>query len=282
MKKRNWIPVIVMLACFVLFAAYRVYDRSVTDTKAPVITATDGATVPEISVADEQALLQGVTARDARDGDVTDSIIVEKVSSVGQDGEILVTYAAFDSSGNVGKFQRNMRYTDYIGPRFSLTQPLVFSYGAQYDVLKYVCAEDATDGDIRHRIKTTQVSQGALSDEGVHEILFRVTNSLGDTEELVLPVQVQYAGKYEGQLYLNSYLIYLNAGARFDPQSYLRNVVYRGSSTQLSGGVPNSVKLHMNNTVDMKTPGVYAVEYTVSDAAGVWSAYSKLIVVVEG
>ena len=282
MKKRNWIPVIVMLACFVLFAAYRVYDRSVTDTKAPVITAADGATVPEISVADEQALLQGVTARDARDGDVTDSIIVEKVSSVGQDGEILVTYAAFDSSGNVGKFQRNMRYTDYIGPRFSLTQPLVFSYGAQYDVLKYVRAEDATDGDIRHRIKTTQISQGALSDEGVHEILFRVTNSLGDTEELVLPVQVQYAGKYEGQLYLNSYLIYLNAGDRFDPQSYLRNVVYRGSSTQLSGSVPNSVKLHMNNTVDMKTPGVYTVEYTVSDAAGDWSAYSKLIVVVEG
>jgi hypothetical protein len=38
----------------------------------------------------------------------------------------------------------------------------------------------------------------------------------------------------------------------------------------------------MNNTVDMKTPGVYAVEYTVSDAAGDWSAYSKLIVVVEG
>ena len=282
MKKRNWIPVLVMLICFGLFMAYRLYQRAVTDTKAPVITAQDEAGVPEISVKDENALLQGVTAQDARDGDVTGSIIVERISSTGENGQILVTYAAFDSSGNVGKLQRPMRYTDYIGPRFSLTQPLVFSYGGQYDVLNYVRAEDSMDGDIRHRIRTTQVSENALSEEGTHEILFQVTNSLGDTEALVLPVQVQYAGKYEGQLYLKQYLVYLKTAEPFDAQAYLQNVVYRGENTNLAGRVPGALKLEVNHTVDTRTPGVYTVDYTVSDAGGAWSAFSRLIVVVEG
>lgn len=282
MKKRNWIPVIILLVCLALFIAYQIYDRSTTDTKAPVITIADMEQIPEISVADEQALLQGVTAKDDRDGDVTDSIIVERVNSISGDGQITVTYAAFDRSGNVAKAQRTMRYTDYTGPRYALTKPLIFTNGAQFDVLNFVQATDTLDGDIRHRVKTTLVSNSTLSEAGTHQILFRVTNSLGDTEELILPVEVQYAGKYEGQLYLKQYLTYLPVGASFDPENYLQNVVYRGSSTQLAYWIPDSLKLEVTGTVDTQTPGVYEIGYTVSDEGEHWSAYSKLIVVVEG
>lgn len=284
MKKRNWIWVTIMALCLLLFAAYWTYNRSVTDTTPPTITIAQPEQIPEISVEDPQSvLLQGVTAKDNRDGDVTSSVIVESLGSINDEHEITVTYAAFDKSGNVGKAQRTVRYTDYVGPRFALTKPMIYTYGTQFDVLHVVQVSDRMDGDIRHRVKTMLVDDTSLSEEGVHNVRFRVTNSLGDMEELVLPVEVQYSGRYEAQLYLNEYLIYLPKGAVFTPEKYLLEVVYRGNSTLLRYRVPGTMKLEVEGTVDTQTPGMYPVAYTMTDAEnGNWSAYTKLIVVVEG
>lgn len=284
MKKRNWIPVTVMALCLLLFAAYWLYSRSIADTTPPAITIDQAEQIPEISVADPQSvLLQGVTARDSEDGDVTASVIVESLGSINENHEITVTYAAFDKSGNVGKAQRTVRYTDYVGPRFALTKPLIYTYGTQFDVLNNVQASDQRDGDIRHRVKTMLMEEEALSEEGIHDVRFRVTNSLGDMEELVLPVEVQYAGRYEAQLYLKEYLVYLPRGTAFVPERYLQEVVYRGTGTPLLYRVPGTMKLEVDGTVDTETPGVYPVAYTLTDAQnGLWSAYTKLIVVVEG
>ena len=284
MKKRNWIPVVVIILCLALFVAYWMYTRSITDTTAPMVTIANPEQIPEISVQDDTAvLLQGVTAKDDRNGDVTGSLIVESVSSINDDHEVTVTYAAFDKSGNVGKAKRTVRYTDYVGPRFGLTKPLIYVYGVQFDVLTNVEANDLLDGDIRHRVKTARMSEALLAEEGTHEVRFRVTNSLGDMEELILPVEVHYAEKYGAQLQLKDYLIYLPKGASFNAKSYLYEVVRRGVSTPLYQRIPNTMQLELNDPVDTNTPGVYTVTYTLeSKTDDHWTAYTKLIVVVEG
>lgn len=74
-------------------------------------------TAPAISFADEdrklvytenmkeEELLEGVSAVDDVDGDVTDSVLIEKISEMA-DGNVIVTYAALDSSNNVAKKTR--------------------------------------------------------------------------------------------------------------------------------------------------------------------------------
>lgn len=284
MKKRNWIPVLVIVLCLLLFAAYWLYTRSITDTTVPTITIANPEQIPEISVQDDTAvLLQGITAKDNRDGDVTDSLIVENISSINDNHEITITYAAFDKSGNVGKAKRTMRYTDYVGPRFSLTKPLIYVYGTSFDVLTNVQANDLRDGDIRHRVKTARMSEALLAEEGTHEVRFRVTNSLGDMEELILPVEVHYADKYGAQLQLKDYLVYLPQGASFNARSYLHEVIYRGISTPLYQRIPSTMELELVDPVDTNTPGVYTVTYTLTNNTNDhWTAYTKLIVVVEG
>lgn len=283
MKKRNLIMIIVLAACLVLFVAFWLFNRLRTDSTPPQITIAQAEQIPAISVRDPQTvLLQGVTAQDDRDGDVTVSVIVERLANISDSHEVKVTYAAFDSSGNVAKASRTIRYTDYEGPRFSLTKPLIYTYGTSFDVLNAVEATDWVDGDIRHKIKTTLLDEESLTAEGIHDVQFRVTNTLGDTQELVLPVEVQYAGRYGAQLQLTEYLIYLNAGSSFRAESYLQEVIWRGQSTGLTGRIPGGMKLTVDGTVDTQKPGVYPVAYTLSDAGGTWSAYSKLIVVVEG
>lgn len=285
MKKRNLILTILLAVCLVLFGLFWAYNRVRTDNTAPKITIDQPEQIPEISVQDPQdAMLQGISAWDSRDGDVTDRMIVEKITKLDASGQVQVTYAAFDKSGNVAKAQRIFRYTDYEGPRFSLTAPLIFTKGTQYDPLANMQANDLRDGDIRHRIKTTVMDSTALNDEGNHNIQFRVTNSLGDTESLILPVEVVASGHYSAQVELTDYLIYLPAGSSFRAEDYLKTFAYGAQKFELENGVPDELRLWLLGSVDTHTPGIYTVSYTMAFAGGNTNAqgYTKLIVVVEG
>ncbi len=68
----------------------------------------------EISYNDRQpiaALLEGVSARDGRDGDVTSSIMVESLIVLDNGEEAKVTYTAKDKSNNIVKASRIVSYS---------------------------------------------------------------------------------------------------------------------------------------------------------------------------
>lgn len=290
MKNRKWLHLFLVIVCLAVFFGYRILDRMYTDSKAPEITTGTGTL--EVSVQDPRtALLAGVSAKDNRDGNVTDSLVVEGVELLDPDGTINVTYAAFDKAGNVAKLTREAKYTDYESPRFTLTSPLVFAQNSNFDILSVIDAEDTLDGDISHRIRATILDETSISLLGNHEVKFRVTNTLGDTVELVLPVEVYPAGTYEATLLLKEYLVYLPVGSSFNAQSYLSQFILNKDITSLVSGMPENYALRTTGTVDTQTPGVYPVAYKVtytlvneanSDYNVTYTGYSKLIVVVEG
>ena len=101
------------------------YDAMHTDKDAPQIEV-DNAQLLEISVQDSMSsLLQGVSARDQQSGDLTDKVVVEGLQLINDSGLIEVSYAVADQSGNVAKVTREVKYTDYIGPKFTMTCPLI-------------------------------------------------------------------------------------------------------------------------------------------------------------
>ena len=53
----------------------------------------------------DEELLEGVTATDETDGDVSGSLVVEKVSEAGN-RTVIVTYGAKDAANNVAKASR--------------------------------------------------------------------------------------------------------------------------------------------------------------------------------
>ena len=127
-KKGNILLVLLIIACVAVFYGYRTLDTMRTDNDAPVIYM--DAQIPEVSVKDpKSALLQGISAEDERDGDVTSSLVVEKVEMTDSDGTLTVSFAAFDRSGNVAKEKREAKYTDYESPKFVMRAPLLFRNG---------------------------------------------------------------------------------------------------------------------------------------------------------
>lgn len=282
--KRNGLLIVLLVICLLLFGAYLVYERSVLDKTPPLISIEEGEQMLQLSVTDDrQLLLQGVRATDDRDGDVTKQIVVESVDQLNADEQVVVTYAAFDSSGNVSKATRTVQYTDYVGPRLTLSQALVFPYSSRLDPLPFVGAEDALDGDIRHRVKATLLDESMINEEGTHPVRFRVTNSLGDTEELVIGVEVYPAGKYNATLSLTEYIVYLPVGADFSAEAYLNKFTMYGQTLSLRTGVGEDLQLRITGVVDTGKAGVYPVSYTVTRQYGnqLYAGYSKLIVVVE-
>lgn len=291
MRKRTTILLLLLIAlCVAAFIGYRVLDRIRTDTKPPEITL-DSQTL-EISVNDpERMLLQGITATDKKDGNVTDSLVVERIRMLDSTGRASVSYAAFDEAGNVAKASREVLYSDYVSPRFTLNTPLLYRYGTSFDILSTIGATDALDGDIQHRIRATTLDEETITGLGTHDVQFQVTNSMGDTVSLVIPVEVYDPQAYTASLTLSDYLIYLNVGDSFKPSDYLGSFTLMDDTTKLGNKLPAGYSLAIEGTVQTDVPGVYAVGYRVtyteqsinnSLSNRKFTGYNKLIVVVEG
>ena len=289
-NRNNIILSILIIACLAVFFGYRVMDGMRTDTTPPEIEMTEQ--IPELSVSDPQSmLLQGITAKDKRDGDVTGSLVVEGVDLLDNHGRLMVRYAAFDAAGNVVKAQREAQYTDYHSPRFTMNGALVYNMGSNFDVLKTVGAEDLLDGDIQHRVRATLLDAESIAERGTHDVQFQVTNSLGDTVTQVFQVDVLDPNTYDATLDLKKYVVYLNVGDTFRPSDYLEAFTLRGVTTNLRNGLPQNYDLRVQGNVQTQTPGAYPVEYRVTYTIRhdtdptrdqKFTAYSKLYVIVEG
>lgn len=284
MKKRRIVfQCLSLVAAILAFGAYWTYARSLSDPVGPEITIDDG--ILELSVQDpSSAFLQGVTAYDEHDGDVTSLVVVESIYGITDDHLTTVTYAAFDHAGNVAKAQRNVRFTDYEPPKFTLDCSPVLSSDSTSDMMDLIGATDVLDGNVGRHIHATIVSNtGTLRDEGIHQIQLQVTNSLGDTAQIEIPVEIYAPGKYNAALSLSQYILYLPQGAAFEAEDYLSSFTYLNTAVDLSGGMPENFTLKINDPVHVHEPGVYTVSYTVSYtiSQSLYTGYSKMIVIIE-
>lgn len=96
--------VIILCTLDVILMALSVVLYLDEDRTAPVIHMEETQMEYREGMTDEE-LLAGVTATDETDGDVTGSLVVEKVSEIG-DGTVIVTFGARDRSNNVVKMSR--------------------------------------------------------------------------------------------------------------------------------------------------------------------------------
>ena len=283
MKRRLLLLVAVLAAAIALFGCYLLWVRNAKDTVAPVITVEEG--ILECRVSDPQEmLLTGITAWDDRDGDVTASLLVESIYGISDENVTTVTYAAFDRAGNVSKIQRQIRYTDYRSPRFHADRSLCFPGNSEFDLLYYIGAGDVLEGDIRRRVRATLISDTkSINELGTHLVRLQVTNSLGDTVEADIPVEVYDPEWYTASVGLKEYLIYLEKGASFDPEDYLETFLIRGDEIDVRDGVPGSVDCSITGKVNTDVPGVYSVKYVLSKDVGLttFSGQAILIVIVQ-
>lgn len=266
---------LIFVVTMVAFAAFLFLHRSAVDSRGPVINIEEP--LIEVSVEDgDERFLEGVTATDISDGDVTDSVAVENVSNFYSNGKRLITYVAFDSDNHVGRNTRELRYTDYEPPRFVLEKPLQFLPGS---VNLMISAQDYLDGDISSAIKLVTNDPITPDQPGEYKATFQVANSAGDVSSLPVTIEIM---KNENEvvpvLNLDTYLVYIHQGDGFDPYDYLETIRISNREYRVVEGQGNfgeeidrdtervigTDMVEVTDDVDTDKPGTYKVRYSIT------------------
>ena len=265
-----------------ILLVFHVFKVRILDDRTGPVFHMDNRTV-EVSVKDEQeALIKGLTATDAKDGDVSDSIIVESVGPFTGSGSRIVTYAAFDSDNHVTHTKREMIYTDYVPSRFHLSKPLSFAMNT-VNILNGVSVEDSIDGDLTRNVRMVSDGEIDTAHVGEYSARLKVTNSAGAISYLPVTVEIYDASVFHRLPLLNlkEYAVYVEKGDEFDEREYLTSIVINGTSysmTEEEGtyGSPAEAqeeaqrtigydRVYIESEVDTDVIGSYEVLYSFED-----------------
>lgn len=270
----KWLRRITLLlfsVTLVAFIVFSIVDKITTDNSIPEI-AIETAEL-SISVKDKKdALLNGVTAKDKKDGDITDRVLVESVSKFIEPGVFDVTYAVADSDNHVSKATRRVRYTDYTQPEFYMKRALVYSVDEEVDIRAAVGARDCIDGDISDRV-TIMATDFVQNTAGVFTVSLQVANSMGDMIYLDVTVHVEGNETMAPEIQLEKSLIYVKKGEKPVFEDYIKEVTVNGVLMKDYG-------LLISTNFDSEKEGTYNVHYYISTNDG-YEGHSILTVVVE-
>ena len=253
-----------------LFAAWADHHyNSNLNTDYPEITS--AVELLEISVQDPpEAIFRDLRAQDATDGDLTAQIMVASMSHFLEPGTVRVKYVVFDSHNNSATLTRQVRYTDYEEPVFSLEKAPVYTVGSSFDLMNHIRVEDCIDGDISDHIRVISNMVNNYS-AGNYPVVLEVSNSCGDTAQITLGVT--YESKESTAIVkLHRYIVYVQQGQTFEPLQWLAAVTDRNTTAL------DAEKIEIQGNLDVNKPGCYQLVYSYND--GMLSGDAPLTVVV--
>lgn len=296
MKRIHILSLIIFAVSVAVFANYKIQGHLNSDDAGPEIRM-DQYTISVSAAAGEAELLAGVTAVDQRDGDVTGTLVVEKMGNFIEDGRREIVIAAFDSDNHITKSTREIVYTDYRAPRFSLTAPLKFPLGTS-NVLANLSADDVLDGSLTGNIKMSGEYTITVDKAGDYPVLFTVSNSAGDLSSLPVTVTMYDRGE-EGakpQISLSQYIVYTTPGIPVNPWDYVLSIEMEGELYErdldgvLRDMTPKEQQLRTEvrpeevtaiQDFDYNVPGVYEMTYQITDKDGDAGSVRLIVVVSE-
>lgn len=210
---------------------------------------------PEISVPQEEiayvagtdtsALLNGVTAQDNRDGDVTDTVTIESIIPNADQTGASVVYVAKDSKNNVTKETRTIVYSTDVDQAAAQA-------AAEQAAQDQAAAEQAAQGD-------TAGESAQTTDDGAAQ-----------NEAAIAALSAE-----SPRFYLTQYSVELERGAELNELSYVQDITDdEDSREELYQGI------RISGEVDTNTPGEYTLEYHVVDSDGNNSNAAQLRVTV--
>ncbi len=288
MRNLKVITIIIFLVLTIAFSVFFSFDRMVTDHTPPIIYCEDKPL--EVSVkASDYELCSGMTAVDDVDGDITDRIIVRRVSQLIGANSATVHYTVFDSSSNCCTFVRNIYYTDYSKPHFTLTQPLIYTVNSVISLQDRLTASDVIDGDISRRIRPFY-SNISNEEVGDYRVNVQVTNSSGDTSIVEFTIMIRNTTARHPLIRLSDYLIYVDQNSELTFEE-LRNYIITARETRngdsidfediiISGDAPigGTAIRPAEEKLDTGTLGSQNVYFSYTNEAGL--EYTVILTVV--
>lgn len=243
-----------------------VYQKIMNDRQAPEIFI-DGEMVYQDGMQEE--LLEGVTAKDEQDGDVTASLVVETVSPNAKSGTAVVIYAARDNSNNIAKASRVVEYLS--------AEPVVEEETEELEENDKKAKTEAAKN------KRTEVGLGAGLGNTVGTVSSESEDDEDETEAVSEEeVETELESEFEELepgcpvLKLTELSATIKVGETFNPLIYVASI---------EDDYDNIYELWQNiqleGEYDVDKAGKYELTFHVVDSAGNMSNVAKFVLTVE-
>ncbi|WP_216554826.1 immunoglobulin-like domain-containing protein [Roseburia sp. MSJ-14] len=166
------------------------------DIVAPVITLPEKNEIVQDA---EFTIMDGVTAMDDREGDLTSAIKTSGNIDIHTPGLYTIVYTVSDSSGNEAQTTRNITVLekregtenkDITAPVLTVPGDAVIKVGEAFDVRKDVSALDDVDGDLTDKIQIS--GKFDIRTPGTYVIVYRVSDNAGNTATAERKITVEY------------------------------------------------------------------------------------------
>ncbi len=266
------IAVTVLFFVSVVFFGYVKYSEQakIDDTHPTISGSSEPLKIPCDYT--EEDLLQGLSAFDEKDGDITDEIMVDNLVPSLEKGKCKANYVVFDSSNHPATFSRDVIFIDYRSPQIHLSKPMVFQKNENENIFNYIGAVDVIDGDITSLLRMNTNTN--MLETGDYAVNVEITNSLGDFYEIEIPVHIVDNVDSRISIELTDNVVYLKTNEAFTPSSYIESV------SNADGTMYEKNIVNIESDVDISKPGVYEVIYTAEDSETV-KGFTALLVIVE-
>lgn len=180
--------IVIFCISLLIFIVAVVKELISSDSSIPEITSDRDVLEVPCNYTESQ-LLEGLSAYDQDDGDLTSKIVVGSMS------------------------------------RFNTSEPLVFTEREGNSTLlkERIIANDIIDGEISESVINTS-SDINYSVAGTYHSTYEVSNSFGDTSTIELPVHIIKSENNQIDIKLTQGIIYINTGDTIDAADYIESV----------------------------------------------------------
>lgn len=239
--KQKLLTLCLVVGCVVL-AAVSLIVKASQDKTSPVITIEDKK--KEITYKDGEGyeeLLSDVTAKDNKDGDVTDKIFINSITPISDGNRAIVQYAVIDKSNNVGVKTRIVNYEGTSQEEQDVTQTEAEETAQQE-------TEEVNAGKEEETAETENTEeQGELKPDGVNPAI-----RLKATSQTI------------------------NKGDDFDVLSVIDQVVDDQDDTSTLFR-----RIHVDGEYSTSVPGTYSIHYYVMDTDNNTSNIEEFVLTVQ-
>ena len=231
---------------------------------------------PTINVVDKTIIegttfnqLEGVTATDIEDGNLTSKIkVIKNTVDINKPGTYEVTYQVTDSANNTTTKTIKVTVKENKAPQITAEDKII-TQNKEFDELEGVTATDTEDGDLTSKIKVIE-NNVDIKAIGIYKIVYEVADS--KNKKTRKEIKVEVVKDRAPVINAVNQIILLN-----DEFDELEGVTAIDSE---DGDLTSKIKV-IENTVDTKVEGDYKITYQVTDSANNKTEKTIEITVIE-
>lgn len=251
------IVAVVLIALSVLTVIF-------TDSEGPKITV-EQRSITYVNGDDKTSLLDGVSAYDAVDGDVTVSLIVKDITVLNSGDTAKVTYAARDNSNNISEAYRIVTYVD---------SSEYYSEPDDEAMFQEITEGEVTEAEASAENTETQATEEQA--EPVEEATDKAAEEANEEPEAEEKPQdnkpqanandTKKSDDKTPKITLKQKSVNINVGQTFNPSDYIKSK-------------ENASSIAIDGAINVMAPGTYPLTFEVTGPDGKTASETLTVVV---